>query len=73
MKIMKGLDSSLNRSYYMSNELIKIYDIKCELEGPYECPLCGFHMMLDATYLDQVKAEIHCPCCKEKLKVVEEE
>ena len=36
---------------------------KCELEGPYECPWCGGHMMLDATFLDQVSTVLECPYC----------
>jgi DNA-directed RNA polymerase subunit RPC12/RpoP len=35
----------------------------CELEGPYECPWCGGHIMLDATYLDQVGLRVKCPYC----------
>jgi len=36
---------------------------KCELEGPYECE-CGGHLMVDATYLDQVGSiTIICPYC----------
>lgn len=38
------------------------YD-KCELEGPYECPWCGGHIMLDVTYLDQVSTIINCLYC----------
>ena len=37
---------------------------KCELEGPYECPWCGGHIMLDATYLDQVSTVLKCPYCE---------
>lgn len=36
---------------------------KCELEGPYECPWCSGHVMLDATFLDQVDLEVKCPYC----------
>lgn len=35
----------------------------CELEGPYECPWCHGHVMLDATYLDQVELKVKCPYC----------
>jgi len=45
---------------------IKVPADKCELEGPYECPHCGFHMMLDVTYLDQVSLEVVCPSCNVK-------
>lgn len=40
----------------------------CELEGPYEC-LCGGHMMLDSTYLEQVSDKFTCPYCRIQLKV----
>jgi len=36
----------------------------CELEGPYECPECGGHVMLDVTYLDQVETFVYCPYCR---------
>jgi DNA-directed RNA polymerase subunit RPC12/RpoP len=39
-----------------------------ELEGPYECPRCGGHMMLDATFLDQVSTTIDCPYCRLKVR-----
>jgi len=42
---------------------------KCELEGPYECGDCGGHVMLDATYLDQVEEFAYCPYCTMKGKV----
>lgn len=35
----------------------------CELEGPYECPCCHGHIMLDATFLDQVGTQVVCPYC----------
>ena len=35
----------------------------CEFEGPYECEACGGHIMLDATYLDQVGRFAYCPYC----------
>ena len=39
----------------------------CELVGPYECDICQGHLMLDATYLDQVKPDnIACPYCGTK-------
>lgn len=43
----------------------------CELEGPYECPHCHFHMMLDATFLDQVDDIVSCPCCRRNINVPE--
>lgn len=44
----------------------KVKKEKCELEGPYECPCCGGHIMLDATYLDQVEEIALCPYCMAK-------
>ena len=47
-------------------ELYKIDEDKTELEGPYECPDCNGHMMLDATFIEHVSEVIHCPyCCME--------
>lgn len=40
---------------------------KTELMGPYECPTCAGHMMLDATYLDQVNEIVTCPYCKSRI------
>jgi len=42
---------------------------KCELEGPYECQFCHGHVMLDATFLDQVDYEVTCPYCGNRLVV----
>lgn len=42
---------------------------KCELEGPYECPTCRGHVMLDATFLDQVTEKTRCPYCGERVEV----
>lgn len=38
-----------------------------ELCGPYECPHCAGHMMLDATFLDQVNEIVSCPYCKGRI------
>lgn len=40
-----------------------------EIEGPYECPHCAGHVMLDATYLDQVELKVVCPYCRRVLYV----
>lgn len=41
---------------------------KVELEV-YECD-CGFHIGIDATYLDQVGGvEIKCPSCEKKIEI----
>lgn len=45
----------------------KEIDVKqTELEGPYECPACGGHIMLDATYLDQYETMVVCPYCESR-------
>jgi hypothetical protein len=41
---------------------------QCELSGPYECG-CGGHIMLDATFLDQVSSTITCPYCERALTI----
>jgi|WetSurMetagenome_2_1015567.scaffolds.fasta_scaffold477812_3 hypothetical protein len=46
---------------------------QCELEGPYECPHCGYHVMLDVTYLAQVAEKGACPGCKKVNKVPPEQ
>ena len=51
-------DSNSNKGFWKP-----IDQSKCELEGPYECPWCGGHVMLDATYLDQVELRAKCPYC----------
>ena len=44
---------------------------KCEFVGPYECSICGGHLMLDLTFLDQVEPDkIDCPYCGTSDKVV---
>ena len=60
----------LSRRYRMK-KMIAVPVEKCELEGPYECPHCRFHMMLDATYLDQVSLRVPCPSCNEHIEVPE--
>jgi uncharacterized Zn-finger protein len=45
---------------------IKVSMEKTELEGPYECPYCGGHFMIDATYLDQVDITINYPYCSHR-------
>lgn len=32
------------------SKFLKVEEEKCELEGPYECPHCGGHLMVDATF-----------------------
>jgi DNA-directed RNA polymerase subunit RPC12/RpoP len=49
------------------NKWIPVDKKKCELEGPYECSACGGHIMLDATFLDQVGLEVICPYCKQSV------
>lgn len=38
---------------------------RCELEGPYECSNCHGHLMIDATFVDQVSEILLCPYCGE--------
>jgi hypothetical protein len=42
---------------------------QCELEGPYECPFCSGHVMLDATFLDQVGPQCGCPYCNKLVRL----
>ena len=52
-------------------EAIPVSKDKCELEGPYECPYCQGHLMLDASFLEQVQGDINCPYCLAALKTPE--
>ena len=36
---------------------------KCELEGPYKCPYCNGHFMIDGAFLNQVENYVSCPYC----------
>ena len=42
-----------------------------ELEGPYECPHCGGHFMIDATFVDQVQHEVVCMYCPAVITIPE--
>lgn len=42
----------------------EVEEVRAELEGPFECSKCGGHLMVDATYLDQVSLKITCPYCQ---------
>ena len=53
------------------SEFFKAEEEKCELEGPYECPHCGGHLIVDATFLEQVSERITCPYCKKESNVPE--
>jgi len=37
---------------------------ECNLEGPYECPCCSGHMVLDVEFLNQVQPFVVCPYCQ---------
>lgn len=52
--------------------LIPVDKEKCELEGPFECPTCAGHMMLDVTFLDQVEPTVTCPYCKHEVELEKE-
>jgi len=77
--IEKFDSSTKKRKTYGSIEIEEMYKRKryfkrvemgiCELEGPYECPCCGGHMMLDATFLDQVSTIVSCPYCSNTIYV----
>jgi len=49
------------------NRWLHVDKENCELEGPYECSACGGHIMLDATFADQVGLEVICPYCKQSV------
>lgn len=59
ISMLKGLTSSFDR---VDEELV-------ELEGPFECDICGGHLMVDVTFLDKVSWRITCPYCKQHGKV----
>ncbi len=44
-----------------------------EWEGPYQCEECGEHVMLAATFLDQVSLSTKCPYCGKVSEVPKEE
>ena len=52
--------------------LIRIVPDRMEQDGPYECPHCSGHMVLDLTYLDQVKLNVICPYCGRAVRAPEE-
>ena len=45
------------------NMFLEVNVENTELEGPYQCPHCSGHVMLDTTYLDQVVEKVKCPYC----------
>ena len=40
-----------------------------ELDGPFECSVCGGHVTLDATFGDQVSCHVVCPYCETRVLV----
>lgn len=46
------------------NNFFVVEEEKCQLEGPYQCPHCRGHLMVDVTFLEQVSQTITCPYCK---------
>ena len=50
---------------------IKVDPAKCELEGPFECPYCAGHVMVDCTFIDQVDDFLCCPYCRREVEVPE--
>ena len=55
------------------NRWIPIHEDDMEMDGPYQCPLCGDHIILDATYIDQVDCCVTCPYCQKRICVSGEE
>jgi len=53
------------------NTAILVSKDKVELEGPYECPMCGGHFMVDTTFLEQVDPIITCMYCKQEIEIPE--
>ena len=54
----------------LCDDIFKIVEKeKVELEGPFECSVCGGHLTIDFTFLDQVSDEILCPYCGTEGKV----
>ncbi len=51
----------------------KVDKEKTELIGSYECEQCGGHIMLDATFLEQVDTKLQCPYCSVPIVYSEEE
>ncbi|MHC4315628.1 MAG: hypothetical protein ACYSW3_24555 [Planctomycetota bacterium] len=41
----------------------KIKKDKTSFEGPFECENCGGHVMLDASFLEQIYDVVKCPYC----------
>lgn len=44
-----------------------VHELDTEMEGPFQCPFCGGHMKIDATYADQVSSGINCPYCYKRV------
>jgi len=53
----------------MIGVLNKVEQEKVELEGPFECVWCKGHMMLDATFIDQVVDGLQCPYCHSEIEI----
>jgi hypothetical protein len=49
--------------YYWREKDLDLVD----LDVPFECPFCGGHVALDATFFDQVQNWCYCPYCQERL------
>jgi len=54
------------------NKWIAVAWSNVEVDGPFECPLCQGHVVLDATFLDQVNDTVTCPYCNKRIKVPKE-
>jgi hypothetical protein len=51
--------------------LIPIHLNLSEMEGPFECPECGGHMILD--FIDDNDTIVYCPYCREPMTLPKEE
>lgn len=50
-------------------KLVPISKANCEFTGPYQCPYCQGHLMVDASFVKQVAPKIVCPYCQLAVKV----
>lgn len=62
MKEEKNQDSPTGTWEWVDPDLVN-------LEGPYSCPNCGFHIGIDSTYLDQDSKVVVCPNCETEAPV----
>ena len=56
-----------------NNKWITVAWSNVEVDGPYECPLCGGHVLLDVSFIDQVDDTVTCPYCNKRVRISEGE